>query len=208
MKKCDSRATNGLSKSRVAKILGASRKAQILVIGDLMLDHYVCGTVSRISPEAPVPVLAFDRESFMPGGAANVARNLASLGSPVGIAGYVGRDDAGRKLMRQLAAQQISASPCIQSQKYQTVTKTRLVAHQQQIVRLDRDPGSKPDDRLRRRLVRAIQNSIANTNAIIISDYAKGVISQDLLEELRRLAEEHDVFMAADPNSIIPGFHS
>src|SRR6516225_2963558 len=99
-----------LSVARARKLLAAARKARVLVVGDVMLDQFIWGGVSRISPEAPVPVVDFSRESFMPGGAANVARNLVSLKTPAELFGAIGKDDAGRKLQKILAEQNIDCA--------------------------------------------------------------------------------------------------
>src|SRR3954465_13514596 len=124
-----------LSLSRARQLLTGARRARILVIGDVMLDHFIWGQVARISPEAPVPVVDFVRESFMPGGAANVARNLADLGTQTSILGAIGQDDAGRRLKGLLAAQKIGCSGVVELKDRITCRKTRIVAHQQQVVR-------------------------------------------------------------------------
>src|ERR1700684_3875505 len=126
-----------LSASRARQILSAATKTRVLVLGDVMLDQFIWGGVSRISPEAPVPVVDFQSESFMPGGAANVARNLTALSVPAEIFGAVGDDDAGGELQRLLSEQNINCSGLLKSLKRHTSVKTRIVAHKQQIVRVD-----------------------------------------------------------------------
>ena len=123
---------NILSPVRVRQILTAASKTRILVIGDVMLDQFIWGNVARISPEAPVPVVDFQRESFMPGGAANVARNLTALSVPTELFGAIGRDDAAKKLKSLLKAQHVGCNGLVASSTRATTLKTRIVASQQQ----------------------------------------------------------------------------
>src|SRR5438128_549339 len=128
-----------LSPSRANKILAGARRRPILVLGDVMLDQFIWGNVARISPEAPVPVVDFERESFMPGGAANVARNLTALEVPAELLGVVGRDNAAQELKRLLTQHHIGCRGLLQSAARPTSVKTRIVAHKQQLVRIDRE---------------------------------------------------------------------
>src|SRR5208283_4678212 len=137
-----------LTVSRVRQILAAATKTRVLVLGDVMLDQFIWGAVSRISPEAPVPVVEFERESFMPGGAANVARNLTALDVPVEIFGVVGSDDAGRRLKTLLNEQNIGCAGLVTHAARHTSVKTRVVAHKQQMVRIDRETRDHLDGRL------------------------------------------------------------
>src|SRR2546427_2837681 len=123
------------SVSRAGQILTAAVKTRVLVVGDVMLDQFIWGHVSRISPEAPVPVVEFVRESFMPGGAANVARNLSALNVPAELFGIVGRDDNGKQLKALLAQQRVDCLGLLADSGRPTSVKTRIVAHRQQIVR-------------------------------------------------------------------------
>src|ERR1035438_10165273 len=125
-------STKILSCSRARQILSAASKTRVLVLGDVMLDQFIWGGVSRISPEAPVPVVDFERESFMPGGAANVARDLTSFKVPTELFGAIGDDDAGRKLQKLLAAQNIGCAGLVKNSARHTSVKTRIVAHKQQ----------------------------------------------------------------------------
>src|SRR5258708_19060436 len=120
-----------LSIPRVKQILAAAKKLRILVVGDVMLDQYIYGHVGRISPEAPVPVVEFEAETFMPGGAANVARNLTSLGARAEIFSVIGTDHAGHRLTHLLEEQRISCSGLIAGAGRATSIKTRIIAHQQ-----------------------------------------------------------------------------
>src|SRR5207244_9981449 len=128
-----------LPAARVRRILADAAKCRVLVVGDVMLDHFIWGSVGRISPEAPVPVVDFERENFMPGGAANVARNLAALNAPAELFGIVGRDAAARQLKRLLSAHHIGCRGLLGNGARPTSVKTRIVAHKQQVVRIHRE---------------------------------------------------------------------
>ena len=128
-----------LSATRVRQILAGACQTRIVVIGDAMLDHFIQGTVARISPEAPVPVLDFESESFMPGGAANVARNLTALSAPTEFLGAVGRDTAARQLRILLSDYHIGYRGLLSVRDRITSVKTRVVAHKQQVVRIKPD---------------------------------------------------------------------
>lgn len=185
--------------ARLRRLLAAARRTRILVVGDVMLDRFIWGNVSRISPEAPVPVLEFDHESFMPGGAANVARNLAALGVRTELFGLVGRDDSGRRLKRLLAEQGVGCTGLVADPGRFTSVKTRLVAHQQQLVRVDRETRAPADPVLTRRLLRLMTPHIPKADAVIVADYAKGVVSQPLLDHLKCLCREAGVWLSVDP---------
>src|SRR5579862_2104205 len=126
-------ASNTLSRNRVRQILNGAAKNRILVVGDVMLDHFIWGTVARISPEAPVPVVDFERENFMPGGAANVARNLAAFNASTELLGIVGQDRAADQLKALLDDQHIGCNGLIRASGRATSVKTRIVAHKQQV---------------------------------------------------------------------------
>jgi rfaE bifunctional protein kinase chain/domain len=191
-----------LSPLRVKAILSAATKTRALVIGDVMLDHFIWGQVGRISPEAPVPVVDFDRESFIPGGAANVARNLTALCMPTELYGSVGRDDSATKLKRLLTEQEIGCSGLIPNPRRATSVKTRIVAHQQQVVRLDRETRATLDAKSTRRLLDAFNAKLPGAAAVIIGDYGKGVVSQPLLDEIKLLCRQNGVWLSLDPKPI------
>jgi D-beta-D-heptose 7-phosphate kinase/D-beta-D-heptose 1-phosphate adenosyltransferase len=191
-----------LSASRARQILAAAQKARVLVIGDVMLDQFIWGGVSRISPEAPVPVVDFSRESFMPGGAANVARNLVSLKTPAELFGAIGKDDAGRKLQKILAEQNIDCAGLVKSTARHTSIKTRIVAHQQQVVRIDRETRDGLDQGTTTRLLAEIKSKIPRADAVIVGDYGKGVVTQQLLNEMKSLCHERGVWLSLDPKPV------
>ena len=184
---------------RVKKLLSAATKTRVLVVGDVMLDQFLWGRVSRISPEAPVPVVDFERESYMPGGAANVARNLADLTVKTHIFGIVGHDDAAKKLRKLLKEQNIVCDGVLRAAHSVTSIKTRIVAHQQQVVRVDRETRSDLDNKTTRRLLQKIEAELAKTDAIIVGDYGKGVVTQALLDGLKELCRASGVWLSLDP---------
>jgi D-beta-D-heptose 7-phosphate kinase/D-beta-D-heptose 1-phosphate adenosyltransferase len=191
-----------LSVTRVRKLLTATRKARVLVVGDVMLDQFIWGGVSRISPEAPVPVVEFQRESFMPGGAANVARNLAALSVSTEVLGLIGRDHNGRQLKELLCGQNIHCGGLLADGARPTSVKTRIVAHQQQVVRIDRETRDGLDARLTRLLLTEIKAKLPKTDAIIIGDYGKGVVTQPLLNEIKSLCRARGAWLSFDPKPV------
>src|SRR5204863_686562 len=124
---------------RLRQILDRASSKRILVIGDLMLDEFVWGKVGRISPEAPVPVVQVTSETFFPGGAANVARNLREFVDKISVIGLIGKDHGGQQLRRLLSDRKIDISDAIEDEKFPTIVKTRIIARHQQVVRVDRE---------------------------------------------------------------------
>ncbi len=188
-----------LSIPRVKKLLDAAQKTRVLVIGDVMLDQFLWGRVSRISPEAPVPVVDFERESFMPGGAANVARNLADLKIATSIFGIVGEDDWAKKLKELLVAQNIGCDGVLPASHCVTSVKTRIVAHQQQVVRVDRETRCDLNEGAIRDLLQKIKAQLPKTDAVIVGDYGKGVVTQSLLDEIKNLCRARGIWLSLDP---------
>jgi rfaE bifunctional protein kinase chain/domain len=191
-----------LSPSRVKAILSAASKARILVAGDVMLDQFIWGSVARISPEAPVPVVDFERESFMPGGAANVARNLTALGAPTELFGAIGQDEAGHQLGRLLASHQIGCSGILVAPERRTSVKTRIVAHKQQVVRIDRESRESLSAALTARLLAVLEKNLAHASALILGDYGKGVVTQALLDRLKAFCRERGIWLSLDPKPV------
>jgi D-glycero-beta-D-manno-heptose-7-phosphate kinase len=191
-----------LSVARARHILAGARQTRVAVVGDAMLDHFVMGSVGRISPEAPVPVLDFEKESFMPGGAANVARNLTALQVPTELLGAVGRDAAGEQLNRLLAQYHIGCRGLLTDTARATSVKTRVVAHKQQVVRIDRESRDGLSKALTGRLIGVVQGMIQRTAAVIVGDYGKGVVTQPLLDELKRICRARGVWLSLDPKPV------
>lgn len=191
-----------LAPVRVRNLLAAAQQARILVVGDVMLDQFIWGNVARISPEAPVPVVDFQRESFMPGGAANVARNLTALGAKTKLFGAVGRDDAARRLALLLDEQGVGCRGLVACRARATTLKTRIVAHQQQVVRIDRETRGGLNGELTAKLLARVKAELRRTDAIIVGDYGKGVITQPLLNELKTLCRAQGKWLSLDPKPV------
>lgn len=197
-----SRAKGILTAARVRHLLATATKTQALVVGDVMLDHFIWGNVARISPEAPVPVVDFARESFMPGGAANVARNLTALNVPTEIFGAVGRDPAANQLKGLLKEQHVGCRGLLAGDSRPTSVKTRIVAQQQQLVRIDREMRDGLSPRLAGRLLALLRAQIRESAAVIVGDYGKGVVTQPLLDEIKTLCRSHGAWLSLDPKPV------
>ena len=187
---------------RVRQLLERAATTRILVVGDVMLDQFVWGHVSRISPEAPVPVVEFDRESFMPGGAANVARNLTSLGAKAELFGVVGADGNASHLRRLLTEQRVGCTGLTPARDRFTATKTRIVAHQQQVVRVDRETRGPIDARTTAALLRRVDAMLPDADAVSVGDYGKGVVTQALLDGLRERCRKQGKWLSLDPKPV------
>jgi len=191
-----------LSSSRARQILSAAAKTRELVLGDVMLDQFIWGSVARISPEAPVPVLDFERESFMPGGAANVARNLTALNVPTELFGAIGHDHAAEQLKKLLAEQKIGCSGLVTNSARHTSVKTRIVAHKQQVVRIDRETRDGLDAKQTGKLLAQLKLKLPRADAVIVGDYGKGVVTQPLLNEIKSLCRARGVWLSLDPKPV------
>jgi rfaE bifunctional protein kinase chain/domain len=191
-----------LSLPRVRQLLARGRQTRILVIGDVMLDQFIWGSVRRISPEAPVPIVDFDHESFMPGGAANVARNLTSLDAGCDLVGLVGQDDQGRTLQRLLADERVRSDTLLSHAHRPTSVKTRIIAHQQQVVRVDRETAEDLDARSTKALLRLVEARLDTCSAVIIGDYGKGVVTQPLLDQVKQWCRARGLWLSLDPKPV------
>ena len=188
-----------LRKARVRRLLNAAKSSRVLVVGDVMLDQFIWGSVARISPEAPVPVVEFERESFMPGGAANAARNLTALRVNTELFGTTGHDQAARQLKELLKEQNIGCEGLLPHAARATSLKTRIVAHKQQVVRIDRETRDGLDGALLNRLLEAFKAQLKKADAVIICDYGKGVVTQQLLNEIKALCRARGIWLSLDP---------
>jgi D-glycero-beta-D-manno-heptose-7-phosphate kinase len=195
-------ATAQLPVKRVRQLLAAAERTRILVIGDVMLDQFIWGNVSRISPEAPVPVVDFTHESYMPGGAANVARNLSALGVPTELFSAIGHDAAGEQLKTLLRQQHVGCRGLVQVDGRPTSIKTRIVAHQQQVVRVDRESKQSLGANDVQSVLRALEKQINDADAVIVGDYGKGVVTQALLEGVKGLCRDRGVWLSLDPKPV------
>ncbi len=172
-------------------------RLRILVVGDLMLDRYIWGDATRISPEAPVPVIDVDRETWTAGGAGNVALNLAALGAHCTVAGFLGEDEAGRQLRQMLESKGIQTLGT--PGRGQTIVKTRVMVQRQQLCRIDRE-SAPADYRMSAAQAEALlARDIAACDAVILSDYAKGILHDELIARVTALARAAGTFIALDP---------
>jgi len=188
-----------MNRQRFNEIVAAFSGKKILVVGDLMLDEYLWGVVSRISPEAPVPIVEVNSESVLPGGAANVANNVAALGGEPVLVGVIGRDVAGERLLSNLRERGLDASSVIESNERKTTLKSRVIAHSQQVVRVDREDTQTLDEETRERLLDEVSRKAPRVDGIIIEDYDKGVLSKGVAGEVIKIARGEGKFCSADP---------
>ena len=179
------------------QLLRRLKRLRILVVGDVMLDHYIWGDATRISPEAPVPVIDIARDSWTAGGAANVALNLASLGARCTVVGRFGDDESGRRLAELLRERGIDAIPTPGDAP--TIVKTRVLVRQQQLCRLDREAAPAAYEVPLDRLTALIGPALADCDAVILSDYAKGILNNAVLRQLTALARSAGKLIALDP---------
>ena len=175
-------------------------KSRVLVIGDLILDQFVWGRVSRISPEAPVPVVEVDRETQYPGGAANVARNLREFTTHAAVLGIIGTDPAAHTLKRLLADEGIQVEGLQQDPAYPTIVKTRIIARHQQLVRVDREQKLRPTQAQFDRAIAALEGLLPHLDAVIVEDYGKGLIQQEFADEITSRVRAAGTILAIDPN--------
>lgn len=185
---------------RFGAILSAFSSRRLLVIGDLMLDEFIWGTVSRISPEAPVPVVKVTGESYYPGGAANVARNLRELTPHVAVIGQAGGDAAGCRLLDLLRASGIDTGGVQQASGVPTTLKTRIVARNQQVVRVDRERKTHLSAAESERVADLLEKAIPAADAVVVADYSKGFLTQPLADHICRVARRHGKVLAVDPH--------
>ena len=186
-----------ISRRRIDELLSAFPNRRILVAGDLILDRYLFGRVERISPEAPVPVLHVQREENRPGGAGNVAANITSLGGDVLLLGVVGDDRAGRALRAILPDHEL----VVTDPDFSTISKTRVMSHRQQIVRIDRETMDSPPSppAVKKMLEKMYGISV---EGVLVSDYAKGTVSADLIQGLKELCPPGGPPLIVDPKPV------
>jgi len=184
--------------ARLRHLLATFSRARVLVVGDLMLDRFIWGDVRRISPEAPVPVVHVARESEHAGGAGNVVANLAALGAHPAVVGWIGRDQPGRTLRRLLHELGADTAGIVAANGTPSIEKTRIIAHSQQVVRLDREPRE-PEASVVERVRREVERRAAGADAVIVSDYGKGTVGAPLLASLADLRVRHGFSYLIDP---------
>ena len=183
-------------------ILKGFSRVKLLVVGDIMMDRSVSGKVSRISPEAPVPVVIVEKEEFNLGGAANVAHNIRSLGGVVSLCGILGKDENGRKLYKKIAEKEIQTHGIFFEPGRQTTVKTRIIAHHphhQQLVRVDRETTDHPKVSTSKVLLGFLTEGINDFDGIVISDYGKGLLTRNLIQTIIKRAKKSKKFVMVDP---------
>jgi D-beta-D-heptose 7-phosphate kinase/D-beta-D-heptose 1-phosphate adenosyltransferase len=185
---------------RFATLLAAFATRRILVVGDLMLYEFIWGKVSRISPEAPVPIVNVTGETYYPGGAANVARNLKEFTSHVAIIGLAGNDAAGDRLLGLLSSAGIDTAGVQRDPTLSTTTKTRIIARNQQVVRVDRERKPVLTAAQTALAIQQLDTMVAGVDAIVVADYGKGFVTQPLAGHLCRSAREHGKILTVDPH--------
>lgn len=186
---------------QLQKVVQQFSDQPILVVGDLMLDRYVWGRVERISPEAPVPVVEVVKETVHLGGAANVAYNLAVLKARPLLVGVVGRDEAGDRLVEELHRQEISSEGIVRDKGRSTTIKTRIIAHNQQVCRTDREDKTPLSQETVDQMKSAYQPLLEQAKGMILSDYGKGALSAALVVGLIQEARRTKKFLAVDPKA-------
>ena len=174
---------------RAEKIINNFSGKRLIVLGDLMLDEFIWGEVRRISPEAPVPVVEVNRESWHAGGAGNVAANLLALGAQAIAIGVIGDDRAGEKLRQIFAATGAETNFLICDESRPTTVKTRIVAHHQQMIRADRESKVPITEAIENQIISAFTEALKNADAVVVSDYDKGLLTPRLLQNVLHLAQ-------------------
>jgi len=175
-----------MSSRQLVEAVARFQDIRILVIGDVIVDHFVWGSVSRISPEAPVPVVNVSKEELLLGGSANVLRNIASLGGGGALCGLIGSDPMGEEVVRLMGGLPAPVSGLVAGRRPTTV-KTRVVAQGQQVVRFDREETGPPSEKTLDQLLSYLETHLADFDAVIVSDYAKGVVNEQLMIRLHQL---------------------
>lgn len=191
--------TLSLSPARLGELLGRMPGSRVIVVGDLMLDRFLWGSVTRISPEAPVPVVRLHSESVTLGGAGNVARNLRSLGASVDLVGVLGRDPGGEQFRESLREADMDDGAILEAAGRSTTVKTRVIAHHQQVVRIDRESTDPLPPGAEDAVCRAVLDRLPGAGALLVSDYDKGAVSPGILRRILPAAASAGVVISVDP---------
>ncbi len=190
-----------LSKKRAFSIIDNFSRSGVLVVGDIMADHFIWGRVSRISPEAPVPVVEVSRDNFMLGGCANVLNNIFAMGGRVYMAGVIGDDETGMRLISEFRSRGMDTGGIVVEKDRPTTLKTRIVAHGQQMVRFDREDRRPVRAKSVRKMLSYIQSIRNDLGALVISDYSKGAVTKSLLDGIREVIADLPIFTCVDPKA-------
>ena len=199
-----------MSNRRAFAIIENFPRSRVLVVGDIMADHFIWGNVSRISPEAPVPVVEVRKDSFMLGGCANVLNNIFAMGGRVHLAGVIGTDETGKRLLAEFRSRGVDTGGIVVEAGRPTTLKTRIVAHGQQVVRFDREDRKPVQAKSIRKILSYIESLRDDLGALVVSDYNKGVVTRPLLEGIRKVIAGRPIFTCVDPKqwdfSLYQGF--
>ncbi|MCX5819411.1 MAG: D-glycero-beta-D-manno-heptose-7-phosphate kinase [Deltaproteobacteria bacterium] len=199
-----------MSNRRAFAIIENFSRSRVLVVGDIMADHFIWGKVSRISPEAPVPVVEVKKDHFTLGGCANVLNNIFAMGGRVHLAGVVGSDETGRRLLSEFRSRGLDTGGIVVEAGRPTTLKTRIVAHGQQVVRFDREDRKPIQAKSVRKILSYIESLRDDLGALVVSDYSKGVVTCPLLEGIRKMIAGRPIFTCVDPKqrdfSVYQGF--
>jgi len=190
-----------IEESILKKIFESIRSKKVLVVGDLMLDHYIIGDVDRISPEAPVQVVKVEKEKFGPGGAANVAQNIKALGAEPIIIGTVGKDQSGEKLKQIFRKNNISDEGIFSSTHHPTTQKMRIIARNQQLVRIDFEKDDEIEEEVLKEIEKYAEKIVPEIDGIVLQDYNKGLLTKELINLFTSLAQKHNKFIGVDPKA-------
>jgi len=188
-----------ITQKRALLLLNKFRRRRILVVGDLMLDRYIYGSVSRISPEAPVPVVHVTKETSMPGGASNVACNIRTLGGKAGVAGMIGKDAAGVELRWLLTHADVGVECAMMFAGASTTVKERIIAERQQVVRVDFERGPDWTSRQKEKFLAMLALEVAKSDGVIIEDYGKQAITQEVVDLILEKARKRKIPVGLDP---------
>ena len=188
------------------KYLDQFKNKKIAVIGDLILDKYIFGDVERISPEAPIPIVNVQKETFAPGGAANVAANVSTLSGKAYLLGIVGKDSARDTLLETAHSYAINTDGIFTDSTKTTIQKIRVIGQHQQLLRIDYEKTDYIDNEKNSLLFKNLKN-LKNISAIVISDYAKGTITQNLIEQIKQYAKQNNILLIIDPKPLHKSFY-
>jgi len=184
------------------KIVDNFKGKKIGIVGDLILDKYIFGDVDRISPEAPIPVVLVSDEFSTPGGAGNVANNIAALGGKVYISGLLGKDEAGEQLLEEFSKRGIDTTGLIQNNQKRTTQKMRIIARGQHLVRIDKENNDYIDKYTEDRIVNFIKENVDSWDALAISDYAKGLVTKTMVQKIINISNGHNKYIIGDTKPI------
>ena len=188
-----------MNKNRLKKILENFKGKRVLVLGDIILDEYIFGKVSRLSPEAPVPIVEVESRESIPGGAAYVSSHIANLGGRALLSGVIGRDEHGKILKRKLSEKGVELRGVVEAGDRPTILKTRIIAQRQQMVRIDSEKKTHVDAETARSIIAFVESVIDGVDSLIISDYGKGVVIPSIFREIIKMARKKKIPVAVDP---------